>query len=647
MDDAASKFKAIDVRRAFIDGIRTVLIVDDRMRPYDQVIASGFRDSISTGVASPEACSVDYAGLDESSVGQTSDYVSVPTAVASSTGGGPPNEDIAAGALIRDFRKRGWLCDIVNDEFKTLAIERAAKCDLVVLDYMLGDDWTASAGIIAKLSASSRMHLVVVYTREKEEDVWWNLCLTLAGPPSNAEIDETVLDVLHRDAISETPRSTRQDVVDYLTGKRPRPKRIENRKGGPSVDEQLALWRLHKDAFEATSGLRKTSPVNTVDPVGGTIEASSGTLRWLRCNNVFVVVQHKNQQALAGGVELGDGDSGVIDAVDQPLGGDTLVARLTAALQEWNPSFFRRMLRYVRNEIAAHGLGADAEILRGPIGEAALLVYANSGHPDVQVIHRRRIYLQVFESVLHKLLDDDVVRNSADDVPVSSDVFAHAASVTKIDAVKDRRRVFFRLNSFLAFEEKLPTYLRTGTVFMLPDSPGFVGICVTPECDLVPRDKAIPAAPALKKSDEDLKNAKPKAARAVLWRLARLLPPDKEDYDKKLDRFLEGAESGYALFLCAKDAAGQEREFVVELRPDKPDSIPKARMFFVSNNGCIRSDQFEATQIYANEDGTPAVESPKQYRVIGQLRESYATRVLHESGQEFSRVGVDFVNMKK
>ena len=70
--------------------------------------------------------------------------------------------------------------------------------------------------------------------------------------------------------------------------------------------------------------------------------------------------------------------------------------------------------------------------------------------------------------------------------------YSYAASKTGLEDDEDQSETYFRLNEALAFEDEIPPYLRTGTIFQVPGE-NVLGVCVTPECDLVPRmDKIAP-----------------------------------------------------------------------------------------------------------------------------------------------------------
>lgn len=670
MVEPSSRAVKIDVKRAFIDGIRTVVVVDDRMRAYDEVVRASRtpepEDSASpdepsdrvepirrSGAPSPD----EEAGVSQEppdifvEIGGESQFFAAKPRASALSVQAPRREyeDDAAAALVEDFRRRGWLYDIVNTDFQMRAMARAKSCDLIILDYMLGESANDSLNILGQLAHSQRFHLVILYTREQEELVWLNIASTLAGPPSSfAHHPFDQDDEDFRERLNKVGEPTSQDVVTFLCDglSFPESPPTKKAKAATPTSEQLKWISTHQRVKREHAARRDVRELLHISPVSR-MEASRGALKWLRCGNLFVVVQHKRRGADQGQVQPED------SAVEKPLGGDVLVDKLIKCLDEWRPSFVRRMLRFLRHRVAEQGLTTDAEILKGPVGEAALLLYSRSGSPAEQVERRRLVYTRVFERILYGLLESTDVRDALDDEFEGGDALAQAAGAVGLDAGAHREDIYFRLNWFLAFEEHFPPFLRTGTVFFLPGSDDLVGVCVTPECDLVSRERKPEAGADASKaveeagdssagSKEKSRGAKPRPAQAVLWRAARLVRGKDDAGKKQIQKGLKGAEDNYYLFISL-----QEEKCVILLRPSGSDKIPKPEVLFVLNDGRIdENSDFEAVRVFAGENGAPTLEAtPQKFRVLGQLREAYAIKLLHEAGHQLSRVGVELVRL--
>ncbi|TKC92126.1 response regulator receiver domain [Polyangium fumosum] len=501
------------IQRAFIDGIRTVVIIDDQMSTFEEALQPSANDvepvSLSEDAPIAQAEDViidaesDLNGDIPSAMFRARPSLRVSKPRAATTLVKERSEDRAAAALVKDFRSRGWLCDVVNANFGGDAVDRAKKSDLVVLDYILQDDGSGAIKILDALAHSDRMHIVVLYTREKESTVWLNIATALAKTPIVPDMPPGEEDRFKDWALEQQP-PTEQDVVRCLSGRTripPIPARSGKAKEAPDVmpDRWIAIniHRAARDTRERLSHFRASLQLRDVE----NMDASSGEVKWLRCDNVFVVVQHK--------ARLNPGDQDFDDGASLgPLGGDVLVTKIIDALGQWQPSVLRLMLRFARHKIAEQGFASDSNVLRGKSGEAGLLVYARTGSFEERIERRRRIYARLFESVMHTLLEEDDVFHVEEDDALFTDAFS-AAGVTLGLSEEHKPDVYFHLNEFLALEEKLPPYLRTGTLFRIPgtDNENTLGICVTPECDLVPRNP--PAAT----------DNKPKPMRAVLWRL--------------------------------------------------------------------------------------------------------------------------------
>lgn len=58
----------------------------------------------------------------------------------------------------------------------------------------------------------------------------------------------------------------------------------------------------------------------------------------------------------------------------------------------------------------------------------------------------------------------------------------------------------------------------------------------------------------------------------------------------------------------------------------------------------VKEDRIRVKLVEANTEGDPEF-TPKTLRVVGQLREPYAARLLQAVGQHGSRIGIDFENL--
>ncbi len=82
---------------------------------------------------------------------------------------------------------------------------------------------------------------------------------------------------------------------------------------------------------------------------------------------------------------------------------------------------------------------------------------------------------------------------------------------------------------------------------------------------------------------------------------------------------------------------------VVELVSSKHPT-PKLEMFLLEGMGKLDNGIFKATRLSCADGGT-LHSAVVNFRVIGQLRGLYASRLLQQAGNHLSRIGPDFVRM--
>jgi hypothetical protein len=190
------------------------------------------------------------------------------------------------------------------------------------------------------------------------------------------------------------------------------------------------------------------------------------------------------------------------------------------------------------------------------------------------------------------------------------------------------------LNEFLVIEGVRP-FVETGTIFArTTDDPnsgeGFLYVCATPSCDLVPRDPAVGSW-----------ESRIHPARPIIAIRGQLFNP--------ADKYLGVAEQGRYIFLKVD---GKQK--ALELIGEK-SSVPVLEWFFledmgrIGEGGIVEAVQVErpaalAAQPAADPAGAPAPAAPAvpvtqalgtshiKLRVVGQIRSLYASRILQYAG---------------
>lgn len=566
------------IKSAFLDSLRTVVMIDDQFPSYE------------------ELCN-----------------------------GKPEHRKEAdrAQSLWTGFREHGLACEVENDVPKLLQDpkrpEYILKCDLIVLDYHLSDtndEGKAARGLLRKLLENGQPHLVVIYTaHDKLNDVQLQIAATLMGRPTEhfpswrpdqEEEEDQYKELQERQLVSDS------DFIEYL--QRKDIKSLNFAKDlGKQHGSKARLWAerlLHDKAVQYDAPYDSSSK-----RLLQISNASAGP--WLRCDNLFVSIVKKNKDA-------------------QPQSGEAafLQNSLLEALVDWNPSFLRIVFNYARRRVVAQGFLGDDRVLKTPNHEAGWHYYMASGTPEERNERVAALYSRLFEDLIIRVrgeLEDFSEKFSEGfSVGASTNAMMNARARAAVPDTESDEDILHALNEYLAFEEQLPHYIRTGTIFLLPgytDQAGIccitedteAGICITPDCDLVPRkvDSGWPKRLG--------------AHKAVLFRPVTLSKDFKEA--------LKEAEQGRALFRC--------HEGLKVLQLSSSNAPPrKPEIIFVENLGRIeRADKtFRAKRITEN-DGKLSLRDEKPFRVIGQLRDRYALRLLHEAGHYLSRIGVDFVNL--
>ena len=185
----------------------------------------------------------------------------------------------------------------------------------------------------------------------------------------------------------------------------------------------------------------------------------------------------------------------------------------------------------------------------------------------------------------------------------------------------DDWQILHRLNEFLATEPP-GDFVITGSLFAAQPEPppeGDVWVCMTPACDLVPRE---PRSGTWEHTLHPLRHIL--AMRGVL--------------KKGGASVLKEAEHGQYVYLMI---AG--KPYAVSVI-DQSIPNPKLEHFLLDDMGRIKEGSISAYRLEKSSAGIPTI-TQSAFTVIGQLRQLYANRLLQRCGQHLSRIGVDFVNL--
>lgn len=564
-----------------------------------------------------------------------------------------------AARLYRMFRKRHILCDVENQAAKVRdgdGIERIRKSDLVVLDYHLNqqnDDSSDAIDIIMKLADTPHFNIVVLFTAATDlTEIWINVAGSLRGgwdleellsdsqleqwdSMDEAQIIESVTRPLLIEAITNFNGITRSHSAKEMR------KNLEQhgvKKGDCSNFIKKAVSRAFSKNV-APSSLSK-------DPKTVRGECAPTGAKWLLCGNVFVVILKKETDA-----ELG--------AEDDP---EYIFDGLSKALIAWHPNILQIILSEIQNVLEMKAVASDEVLLGDESLQAGLIHYVLSHLPLDAESSSDHGAQPAVELLIGKLLEGVRRRIDQDSTLIGTASQLIAARVASPDwrnlPLKRGERekallglsrsiagvsrelgdedVIFSLNVFLATERFRRRHVTTGTIFMKKDNGREWWLCMSPSCDMTPRQP--------QEGHHWHHTLHPLRGMVAL----RLEPVIKAPTALRKD--LQNAHHGRSIFVRTADC-----HILLKVLDD--NSHPSWEFMILENAGLVSKTksgdtQFSARRIWfgGNEAAQCAASNeiglqPSDFVVVGQLRAEYASRLLQATGLHLSRIGVDFVSL--
>lgn len=533
-----------------------------------------------------------------------------------------PGEDAArARALWRACRTSGYLCDIDNGEDLINGQEpkHLDKSDLIILDYHLqGNDPKWALELLCKLAPADHASLVVVYTKDPNlKYVRLKIAAHLRGGLPAGEICESdeVRDQWDTVETKITQQPTEAVFEDFLKGniracKTDQP--LLDELGELNVPPELkgGVAQAHYENV-----LRGLVAGNQAPRTEGPIEmggGNDGVPPWVYTNNLFVACVQKNDENLNDGAP-------VFDA-------------LKAALCDWKPDFMVSAVAYARAEFARGGFQLERDALSNKMLKSGWLFHAWSGSPDEQTGRLKALFERLIASYASRVLSRTIEFGEKHvptcETPGNGPETLKAAIKEFHSDKKDLENgVIHALNEFLVIEE-LPGFVETGTIFArLSDGedPKEVFVCVTPACDLVPRQPR-----------DGTWEHRLHPTRAVMAIRAEVTNASRANLGK--------AEDNRMVFLQI-DGKMKAITLVGEAPP-----VPTLEWLFLEDMGRITQGKLHAMEVSkttpdgAAGNGHPSLSfAPLEMKALGQIRAIYSSRILQYAGQHLARIGVDFV----
>jgi hypothetical protein len=549
-----------------------------------------------------------------------------------------------AHTVYRTFKHKKIPCDIENDpaELTGDRFDHIRKSDLIVLDYHLREDNDPADAIrvLRQLADSKHFNLVVLYTAADDLDLVWlevATCLRAAWVKKEELIksglisDETWALLFDENDLSEPAN----DVVGkYLLEGCPA---VESKRLVQFFKSKSIPQESYKNCITAIFQ-RQISKLfgdeRMMEVLSGPARKVKGCCapnkpRWLLCGSVFIAITSKRKEGEE--ARANEDPEGILKCLDE-------------ALLDWHPNVLQVLVSELQNILEREPLSYDQDVLTDSATQVGWIYHVlkqstNSGDGEIvlstaleelskRLFETIRDNVSVSESLeqfgaeaFKKAIKPHELKSKSDDELVDFSITLARCLSNK----PQKHDVLHALNFYLSCEEFRGSHVTTGTIFCDEKSDEW-WVCVTPDCDMVPR----------KPSDQLGWNFEIHPVRPML--ALRL-------ESAKLEIALRDAEQGRFLFVKRGGKPLCFRVFGELTR------LPRPHMFLLSNSGLIDHTtsetglaNFKAHHILKAADGISPELKMNEFYAVAQLRAAYANRLLQQAGHYTSRIGVDFVS---
>lgn len=585
MNDKYEKF----VEEAFIDPIRSVLIVDDDYPTIDEI----FLNNGEKKVKSPKK------------------WHEYPQAVKK---------------VIDEFRdqKLPYILDIHDANNLTAdeeleGVEHLHQTDLLILDFELDrtkrSDGTLSLQIARKVMSNSHYNLVVVHTTDKLDSIFPKFLMGLLSPIlkplSNSDV------AMRNKAFDSFDRD--HEAVENLDFEKELRKvfgynqyfeywknlRVLSRvaSGKPPFTAVKALYEQFKIDKQYWNVLSKHALIEFEAAHKGSMSPedcevtsfSTGEPKWIRSDKAFIAFAHKPA-------------------------GEKLIDTLRQALLNWNPKPSRLFLTKLMAEIDEHGVEVQKHALDDNYSSAIWyhrMLIAKEDELETCVsdtIQRHanemmRNILPGINKFANRLVEVDKKSTKAGNFEVVQEHYN--VDLSDADQLKKSQ---LQLNALVCSQKPTGWHLQTGHIFELA---GDKWVCVSPACDTIPGQVS---AKQLKIQGERLR-----FTAVMLHKKKNKIPIDVQN-----NRYVFLAnENDVDVYSFTVDAVAT------------PDWVT----LFAENKGKF-DDQggmsFSVSRIEQDAESKELIAKSYTVKIIAQLRYEYALNLIQKLSGSLSRVGLDF-----
>lgn len=504
-----------------------------------------------------------------------------------------------ARALWRICRQKGLLCDMDNapDWTSPERRQRLAACDLLVLDFhLVGDDSVPALTIIQNLARSESPNILVVYTQDPYPKT---VLLRIASWTRGVRIDTNLPEDLE-EFESSIPWSS-EDIIAFLKDKNDwrETLRAACEQADIALPEDSQCVILLERKLQREFGVQPSVEIRPIDQIS--LEEN----RWLQCGNLFAVVISKTKD-LAPEAEAA-----------------TFFTGLENAIRQWSPHWLACLMAHSRRQVEAGAFRDDVLVPDEPL--KGLLEYINDPQSDPPERERRA------REVATHLLS----RRSDEAAKALGKQLQERATSQPPEGLTERDAL--HLNAFLCTKPFNHHHLHMGTIFALRTSePPEYWVCVTPACDMVPRQPDEGLNPWATELDP---------FRPIVALRLKLLTG--ADIRKKA---LPAAHRSRHLFFLDQARRGEQPVVAASFR-ETADPNPWIEQLLAADRARVQEDgSVRLYRLVAKKSETDQADAPALELIncvpVAQLRAPYAERVVQVVGGHVSRIGVDFVPFK-
>lgn len=590
------------IKEAFIDPIRTAIVVDDEYPTLDELLLDADEQTRQSEVDKPR-----YAKKNENR---------------------PNVREILK--FCRSQQPTPWLVDVHDGRTPTVEGEKASvshleSSDLLILDYHLEatNGSEKAIEILRRLAANGHFNLVVVYTKDRD--------------PSGAGIERTINEIALSLAFPSPTFDLKPPKVNALGAM------LES---WEDIDEGISLRLL--DSLDEVAYLKilehddgKWETVKSVPELAGFASYinSIPAVVTIKPDQLLALIMHKRQvefRPKMSTVPLGQVTSGrkpdqinwirvesaFVTVVSKDNKPESIPKKLLDALEAWDPVPHRLIMSKMRNELAVKGVMAESKVLMNRHLQAGWLAEVLEPEDAKRRTTVRQNVARHWESLGGKL--EVEILNFAERLATylargknDEELFSR---FDKSSAFKQKFDVHLQMNAYACSKPVESHHLSTGHVLRIGDgkTQWQYWLCLTPACDLEPGQGA----------------SKGWGKRLGAWlpfKAVRLYPAQPP-------AALKDATRGYHLFL---NEDGEIATYgFAESTVNNPAPTLSWEQFFAENQGNFKElNTIEVASI--GKDGDLTFDK-KQATIVAQLRYEYALNLMQRLGSHLSRVGLDF-----